>query len=168
MDVKIVELPRLILAGFSFYGDPFETSNVWTSANQIGRLWERLMAQMAGEKDTLPAVVDPGVGYGIHIYNQETEETGQFEVFVGLEVDDIRDLPVDVLVKVLPPSTYAVFSIRGAKIIGDWYEGIDRWLTENLYKEAHSYNFQYYDQRFLGLDRIEESEIDVYVPITAK
>jgi predicted transcriptional regulator YdeE len=168
MGVKIVELPRLILAGFSFYGDPFETSNVWTSANQIGRLWERLMAQMAGEKNTLPAVVDPGVGYEIHIYNQETEETGQFEVFVGLEVDDIRDLPVDVLVKVLPPSTYAVFSIRGAKIIGDWYVGIDRWLTENLYKEAHLYNFQYYDQRFLGLDRIEESEIDVYVPITAK
>jgi predicted transcriptional regulator YdeE len=165
MDPQIIDLRSLTLAGFSFFGDPFDTSNVWQSENQIGRLWSRLMDYLQGGKDAVLGMIDPGVAYEVHIHNLKTPETGHFEVFVGVEVEDIQALPVDLLVKVLPSSSYAVFQMKGAQILGDWELDIQHWLEQSRYREAHTYNFQYYDQRFLGLDRIDDSEIDVYIPI---
>lgn len=44
MDTKIVERKLTILAGISFYGDPFSQSGGWTEENEIGRLWSRFMS----------------------------------------------------------------------------------------------------------------------------
>ena len=35
-----------MLVGLSFYGDPFDTSGVWTEENHIGRTWQRLMSYL--------------------------------------------------------------------------------------------------------------------------
>lgn len=165
MDIKIVDGSRLTLAGFSFYGDPFETNNVWTSENQIGLLWDRFTTFMEGRGSGFPGMIHPAVGYEVHIHGPSTAETGQFEVFVGVEVDVVDSIPLALLVKVLPKSTYAVFTIRGPQIVSDWNLAIDQWLSENHYIAAHPFNFQYYDERFLGMDKIDDSEIDIFVPI---
>jgi hypothetical protein len=39
------------------------------------------------------------------------------------------------------------------------------WLTTSGYESPYSYNFQYYDARFKGMDRNAESVLDVYVPV---
>ena len=41
MEPRIVESERIILVGFSFFGDPFALSAGWTEENEIGRLWQR-------------------------------------------------------------------------------------------------------------------------------
>ena len=165
MNPKIVDLDRIILAGVSFYGDPFETSNVWTAENQIGRLWQRLMTYLEKRQPELGSLNNNNVGFEVHIRGEETEETGFYEVFVGMEIQEAGQTPIDLLVKVLPKSTYAVFTMRGGQITSDWEDEIGRWLKQNEYRVAFPYMFQYYDARFKGMERIEESEIDFYIPI---
>ncbi len=165
MKPKIVDLDRIILAGVSFYGDPFETSNVWTAENQIGRLWQRFMTCLEKRRPDMGSGIKKDVGYEVHIRGEETEETGFYEVFVGVEVLEAEKIPVDLLVKVLPKSTYAVFTMRGVQIMNDWDDGIGQWLKQRGFKVAAPFMFQLYDERFKGMDLIEESEVDFYIPI---
>jgi hypothetical protein len=46
MEPRIIEKDQIILVGFSFFGDPFATSAGWTEENEIGRVWQRLMAYL--------------------------------------------------------------------------------------------------------------------------
>ena len=165
MQPKIITEKSIILAGMSFYGDPFDTSNAWTEENQIGRLWQRLMRYFERNRDALSWDLHQTANYEVHIYGPETETEGLFEVFVGFKITDISLVPYDMVVKVLPPTGYAIFTLTGKAIFEDWEKEIRAWLDENSYQDAYPYNFQYYDQRFKGLDRIEESQIDVYIPI---
>ena len=74
-------------------------------------------------------------------------------------------MPFDLTIKVLPAATYAVFTLTGKRIVEDWEKEMEVWLEQDSYQEDYPYNFQYYDTRFKGMDRIEESQIDVYIPI---
>jgi len=51
--------------------------------------------------------------------------------------------------------------------VGDWEQEILAWLDQNGYRESYPFNFQYYDARYKGLDSVDDSEIDVYLPIEA-
>ena len=53
----------------------------------------------------------------------------------------------------------------GEEITGDWHMEIDQWISTAGYQRAHSFMFQYYDERFKGVDNIEESVLDVYMPV---
>ena len=57
---------------------------------------------------------------------------------------------------------------HGEEIISDWYLAFySEWLPESGYELIPGYHFQYYDRRFKGLDQIEDSTLDVYIPIKA-
>lgn len=119
MEPNIVDRAKLILVGFSFFGDPFKSSAGWTEANEIGRLWKRLMAYM-GENPTLTQkAAKESVAYEVHIVNDETTLRGEYEVFVGLEVTELNEVPFDLLVKILLPTKYAVFTLGGSDITSD-------------------------------------------------
>ncbi len=166
MEPTIIERGQIMLIGFSFFGDPFQASSEWTEENEIGRLWNRLMAYLAERGDSLKHL-KPDVGYELHVEHPETAAKGHFEVFVGLEIERLEAAPVELLLKILPATQYAVFTLRGQQINSDWPRYIyQEWLPGSGYQAAYPYNFQYYDQRFKGLDRLDESEIDVYVPIS--
>ena len=165
METKIVDKTSIILAGMSFYGDPFDSSDAWSEENQIGRLWQRLMTYLERHQDSLQEDMQQGASYEVHIYGPETETKGLFEVFVGLRISEVENVPFDLTIKVLPAATYAVFTLTGKRIIEDWEKEMKVWLEQQGYREAYPYNFQYYDARFKGMDRINESQIDVYIPI---
>ena len=145
--------PRMLLAGFSFFGDPFHSHAGWTEANEIGRLWKRLMASLSVYPDTL---------YEVHLEHPDTPQTGEYEVFVGYPVDDIDAVPLAMCLKVLPASDYAQFTVRGDQI----HEPIiEAWLRGADYRIAHPILIQRYDERFKGLDRMAESLLDMLVPV---
>jgi predicted transcriptional regulator YdeE len=158
----------MILAGLSFFGDPFGISTAWSEENEIGRLWKRFMAFVGEHGDRILYATGAQAMYEVHVYHPETAETGEVEVFVGLEVEQLDDLPLELLAKILPPTRYAVFTLQGEEIVSDWplliYED---WLPASAYQNAHPYSFQRYDERFLGMDRVEESVLEVYVPISS-
>jgi len=165
MDPQIIQEQTIILAGMSFYGDPFVSSDPWSEENQIGRLWQRLMKYIEDTSDTSDWNPHRGPYYEVHIYGPETEKKGLFEVFVGFQVSDVDQLPYNMVAKVLPAASYAVFTLKGRAIIGDWEREILGWLDENGYREAYPFNFQYYDERYKGLDPVDESVIDIYIPV---
>ena len=102
----------------------------------------------------------------VHVYGQETLDAGAWEIFVGIEVDRLENVPVELVVKILPTSTYAVFSLRGEEISGDWSSTIyDGWLPGSGFEMAHNYAFQYYDERFKGLENLDESVLEILVPV---
>ena len=167
IEPKVIKAARMLLLGFSFFGDPFEISAGWTEENEIGRLWNRFMAYLMQHPGEIKHVKDKAVMYEVHIEHPETSRTGEYEVFVGLQVTQLDDLPVEVTLKVLPATTYAVFTLRGEQITSDWNKLIyTDWMSQSGYRSAYPFGFQRYDARFKGVDRIDESVLEVYVPVT--
>jgi predicted transcriptional regulator YdeE len=166
MQPTINHKDQINLVGMSFYGDPFETSVGWTEENQIGRLWQRLMAYLAENPEAIQQRLPIHASYEVHVYGPETGTKGLFEVFVGIPVERLEAVPVDLLVKILPPAEYAVFTLQGRQISSDWHLEIDQWIAEAGYQHGLPFSFQYYDERFKGVDNLEESILDVYMPVT--
>ncbi|MBN1667505.1 MAG: GyrI-like domain-containing protein [Anaerolineales bacterium] len=167
MEPKFVEKEEIILVGFSFFGDPFASSAGWTEENEIGRLWQRLMAYLEKHANRILHLQNAEVAYEVHVDHDETPKRGHHEVFVGMQVERLEALPPELLVKILPPTQYAVFTLVGEQIVGDWPKQIYDWLHASPYQLAYPYNFQYYDQRFKGLENIQDSILDIYVPVNA-
>ena len=165
MEPTMIEKRQMILLGFSFFGDPFRVSGGWTEENEIGRLWKRFMAYFAEHRHRIKHVKTDAAMYEVHIEHEETALTGEYEVFVGLEVEKLEDVPVDMAVKILPPTTYAVFTLEGEQITSDWNNMIYEWMSRSGYQRAHPYGFQLYDERFKGVQHIDESILDADVPV---
>jgi len=164
VDPQLVDKDQIILAGLSFFGDPFKFSGGWTEENEIGRLWKRFMAYLGEEGQQVRHAKMSGF-YEVHIDHLEMEQTGEYEVFVGAEVDRVEEVPVRLSIKLLPPTQYAVFTLAGQDIVADWSAEMQAWLTRSGYQRAHAYGFQLYDERFKGMDRLDESVLDMYVPV---
>ncbi len=167
MEPRFITREQLKLVGFSFYGDPFRLSPGWTEENEIGRLWVRFMDFIQKHNEQMQSsVINPGIAYEVHIYNEQTLETGLFEVFVGVELADTAQPPLETVIKVLPATQYAVFTIHGEAIVGDWPQAIyQNWLPNSAYELAHNFHIQYHDGSFKGFDQLDESSLDVFVPV---
>jgi AraC family transcriptional regulator len=167
MEPKIVEREQIILVGFSFYGDPFSEHGGWTEENEVGRLWQRFLAYLAENRDRVKHLRGDDLAYEVHIGGyEETDAKGYYEVFVGMEVTELEDVPVQLLIKVLPPTRYAVFTLRGERIASDWPRMVyEEWLPSSGYQSAHDYLIELYDQRFKGLENLAGSELDIHVPV---
>jgi len=166
MEPKIIKLDQMMLVGLSFYGDPFAESSGWTDENEIGRLWDRFLAYMAAHGDDIQHIREENVAYEVHVEGTETAAKGFQEVFVGVEVTQLTEVPVNLLVKILPSATCAVFTLRGEEIAADWAMIVGEWLDgSDTYESAATYGFQCYDERFKGVDNLAESELDIYVPL---
>ncbi len=125
------------------------------------------MAYLTQHRDRIKHVLTDTVAYEVHIEHPETRLTGEFEVFTGLEVERLEDVPVELSVKILPPVTYAVFTLHGQQIASDWEKTIvSEWFSRSGYQSPYNYGFQLYDERFKGVQNIDESILDVYVPVT--
>jgi AraC family transcriptional regulator len=168
IEPTIIEKDQMILVGFSFFGDPFAMSGDWTEENEIGRLWKRFDKYMENNGSRIK-YIKRSLGLELHIEHEETAAKGIYEVFVGMEVEKLEDMPVQVLIKILPPTSYAVFTFKGKQITSDWPRMIHHeWMQQSKYQAAYKYEFQLYDERFKGLQNIDESEIDVYIPVKLK
>ncbi|MDQ1294525.1 MAG: hypothetical protein QG608_2409 [Actinomycetota bacterium] len=149
------------LAGLGHFGDPMEEGTGWTEENAIGRLWERLSSWLSAPGGPYPW---PTVFFEVHVETVGTPLRGEFEVFVGFEVGDDQQLPVDLSMKVLPEGDYAVFTLRGEQIRSD-EPILDSWLAGAPFEKDSCFMAQRYDERFLGLERLAESELDFLVPV---
>ncbi len=167
MEVRVIERGPLILAGLDFYGNPFATGEGWTEENQIGKLWSRFSAFMEEKGALVGNIVNPDRGYEAHIEPDEYGSTKNFYVMVGVEVSGIGALPPELCARMFPGGPYAICTLAGQEITSNWSDDIfKKWLPQSGYIEAHKFLLEYYDgDRFKGMDRLEESELDVYVPI---
>ncbi len=166
MEPVIVEMDALRLVGFSFFGDPFKLSGGWTEENEIGRLWSRFLAYWGPHRSQVAHVKNEKVMFELQVYHAETPQTGEFEVLAGVEVERLEALPVELSAKIIPAGTYAVFTIAGEQIASDWPKLIyGAWMSRLKYEVDHTFSLLRYDERFKGMQQLDESAVDVYIPV---
>ena len=166
MEPTLIDAGPMTLVGLSFFGDPFRLHGGWDQENEIGRLWVRFMAYWDQRRGEIRHLVNPEVMYELHVEHPETPQTGEFEVLAGVEVARLEETPVELVVKILPATRYAVFTLHGAEIESDWNQGMADWMARAGYRRAFPYGFQRYDERFKGVDDMERSVLEAYVPVT--
>lgn len=162
----IIQSPPILLAGLSFFGDPFQEVGGWREENAIGQVWKRFMRLYETHTELINAVNISKKNYELHIESLETADTGEYEVFVGIEVGQVFDDLPNLLFKQLPQVEYAIFTLHGEEIRGNWSESIfEKWLKNSPYESAAPYLIERYDERFKGMDQIEQSVMEVLVPV---
>jgi predicted transcriptional regulator YdeE len=165
MKTELVHLGGLLLGGVSFFGDPFRRKGGWDSDNEIGNTCRRYGDIIAG----YPELVKPGhrrIFYEVHIYGRETPDKGYFEVFAGEEVAT-AELPMELLTKYIPASDYLKVTLTGKEITEDWWKKIEEeQLPKQCVVKNDTYIIQAYDERFKGMDQIDASEMDAYIPVS--
>lgn len=160
----------MILLGCIFYGNPFHSEKEWDTENEIGKTWNRFMGLYKKYARRIePYVLNKKVAYEVHIQPDDYKETKKFYVFIGTEIKETEDIPLEMDVKVLPHTLYASFTFQGAGIVkgGEFIWG--NWLpNSSKYEESYPYFIQAYEEsRFFGLDD-EKSQIDYMIPIKLK
>lgn len=167
MQVRIETRGGITLVGMSFYGNPFSRASAWDEDNEIGSLWKRFLALRQENPASIRNLADDGsVGYELHILAPESEKTGRYEVFVGVEVLDLEAVPLLCCAKFLPPADYAILTVSGEEIRGDGMAGLYSEFLPGIGRRADdSFSFERYDRRFKGMDRLAESEMEYFIPL---
>jgi predicted transcriptional regulator YdeE len=164
METELVSLNSLLLGGLCFYGDPISTKGGWDSENEIGKTWSRF-SQFLTQNQERPYSTHGRYMYEVHIYGIETRSKGYFEVFVGEEVNNAQS-PITLSSKFIPAADYLKITLIGNEITGDWWHKLDTEIMLPSGSQRNSaYLIQAYDERFKGMDRIEDSILVVYIPI---
>jgi len=110
---SIIEEKSFLFIGCVFYGDPFHSAKEWTIENEIGKLWERYGNLISKNYRALKRnLVNLNIGYEIHIEPEEYIETKNYFVFVGTEIKDYNDVPLEMFIKVLPKIKYLFFTAK--------------------------------------------------------
>lgn len=170
MELRIERREPIPLAGMGFYGDPFGNASAWDEENEIGSLWKRFSAFLAASPAALPRPASSsGLWYELHILGPEAARSGRYEVFVGVELPSvaaISGIPPALSAKVLPAAEYAVAVLAGREIASDWRDGLYREISAGLGRTADpSLCIDLYGERFKGMDRLDESELEIWVPL---
>lgn len=164
MKTELVSLDSLLLGGVNFYGDPVSTKGGWDAENEIGKTWNRFV-EFITQNTMRPYSLHKRYMYEVHIYGGETAAKGYFEVFVGEEVNTAQ-LPVSLSAKYIYAADYLKITLSGKEITGDWWQKLDTDIIPSIgVKRNPAYLIQAYDERFKGMDRIEDSILDVFIPI---
>ena len=167
MKTELISLGSLLLGGVSFYGDPISTKGGWDTENEIGKTWNRFMEFISVNTER-PYSLHKKFMYEVHVYGGETAVKGYFEVFVGEEINTVQ-LPVALGSKFIPASDYMRITLSGKEITGDWWKKLDtEIIPSNGVVRNPVYIIQAYDERFKGMDKIEDSILDVFIPIEKK
>ena len=169
MEPKLIEQDEMIIAGMVYYGNPFKETDVAPEQNEVGKLWGRFNRYWDSHQEAFKHMVNPKVAWELHIATDEYDETKEYFVMVGVEMSKIEDLTAPIFCKVLPAGPYAVFTLKGEQMTGNWGTAIyEEWLPSSAYEEAYSCTLERYDEdRFKGWGD-PESEIEIWVPVKAK
>jgi AraC family transcriptional regulator len=168
LKIEILNEKSLKLLGCVYYGDPFHSEEKWSKDNEIGLLWSRFYNLYEKHRENFEKSAVNEIAYEVHIQPGDYSETGKFYVYVGLEVDRIDEVPLEMFCKILPSTKYAIFTFKGREMFKGGEYIWQEWLPNSEYEETYPYlMLAYHKSRYYGLDS-ENSEVDYYIPIKPK
>lgn len=160
---ELTEERQITLVGLDYHGDIFQQGEAWSTENAVGRLWQRFNGFYEKKKDTIKHLASEA-GYELWV-DLEGEAGWDHYIFVGVAVSKLEDMPLELVVRPLPATRYAIFTLKGEEIRSNWPEKLLDWVAGAGLEQSYTYIFEYYDpQRFKGMDD-PEAELDVYVPV---
>jgi len=167
---KIIEQNQIILMGCNFYGDPFHSAGEWSKNNEIGKLWTRFGINYAKYRFLLEKLNNmPGKSFEVHFESPEYKQSKNFEIFVGIAVDELTNIvPLEFVFKILPVTNYA-----SVTSYGNDYTSVDylfkEWLKSpnSKYKQSYPFMVEFYDEKRFNPNDMDNpsSEIDWWVPV---
>ncbi|MDL4839463.1 GyrI-like domain-containing protein [Aquibacillus rhizosphaerae] len=156
---RMEELPSFTLAGII----ATTTNEAELSKDgKIGKLFEQFYSQSIGEK--LGVNIQEYGHYSCY-FNYEQEDTGQYEIMVGVRVNEESKMQNDVTNTVtVPAATYAVFvTERGPiiEVVQRAWASIWQWSKQPDINRAFHADFEYYGKDI----NPEDGQAEIYISI---
>lgn len=135
------------------------------SENQLSKLWVTFSPRI----EEIPHAI-PGKTYGLERFEPGFKPGDPIEYTACSEVTQIGEIPEGMTGIEVPAATYAVITYQGTidginSVYGHFWQN---WLPRSEeYEVAGGWNFEYYDERFLG-NANPESIYEVWFPVKAK
>jgi AraC family transcriptional regulator len=155
MQPRIVEMAPFSVVGMIYFGE--------NQKAEIGQLWTEFNLRIPAIAHRKP---EPGA-YGICFMDERANPN--FWYLAGVAVEQLDDMPLEMVGKRIPAHTYVVFTHRGpvATLSETYTAAYSNWLPSSGYELAAPLDFEHYDERF-NLDDPAKSEVDIYIPIRPK
>jgi len=170
MDHEVVEKDEIKLVGLNYHGSITEDDVGFEE--RVEDMWRRLSEFCMTRWDEIEEkVVNPELSYEVQVWNEEEiTQSGRMDVFVGVETEELKEVPLELVAKVIPSGKYISFKLKGEEIQGwedyllrEWFPESDYWLRPVDDRLFHIQCF--HEEKFKGIDNIEESELEVLVPV---
>lgn len=170
MEHEFVEKEKMYLVGLQYYGT-IKPGGI-SIEGEIEKLWSRFAEFCQNKWRTVEdKVVDPDLSYEIQIWDEEElKKEGKLSIFVGVEFEDLDEIPLELSGKVLPSGKYISFKLKGEEIktweediLQDWFPRDDYWIRSFGGYLFHAQCF--HEDKFKGVENLEESELRVLVPV---
>lgn len=158
MNPKIVELEKFRVMGIQVQDSP--------KSGEFGKTWPKLFERC---REIVP-LAKTKVSYGVQSYDEQLMKRGVWKYTAALQATEDSATPDGMISITLPKTKYAVFEYKGAvgPKLGETFEYIyNKWLPHSKYILSGRYDFEMYDERFLGPEN-HKSILDIYIPITEK
>ncbi|MET3290354.1 UNVERIFIED_CONTAM: putative transcriptional regulator YdeE/DNA-binding transcriptional MerR regulator [Brevibacillus sp. OAP136] len=150
LEPKVVDLPEMTIVGMEYRSTNTEDS--------IPAMWQRFIPR----EHEVQHKVNPDASYGIC----DGKTDGLLIYVAGYEVSHAVDIPDGMRAITIPSQKYAVFTHTGptTQIAATFQNIYAKWLKEYNLEPVEGYDFERYDQRFLG-PMHEQSQLDLYIPV---
>jgi len=168
MEIRFENKNALLLCGVSFFGNPFANAAAWDSDNEIGSLWHRFF-KLKKSWNNLYKHEQDYKSFELHIEHPDTKKNGLYEVFIGEEISDPNCAPISSCTKFIPKSDYAIVTLNGLEVQDDISKTLEAELRKTSnYSINKSFTLLVYDKRFKGMDKLSESILEYWIPLTAE
>jgi AraC family transcriptional regulator len=156
------------LLGCVFYGNPFHSAPPWSINNEIGRTWMRFFDLYKKYETFIEKIrIGPRTAYEIHIEAGDYTKTKEFNIFIGFEVKIFEFVPLEMFIKILPNTEYAVVTSDAIEFT-ECDVFFRKWLPNSEYEQSFPYIIEGYEEGRYNYEDLENSELDWYIPVKKK
>lgn len=166
MDVHVVDLPEMVLAGYRGFIGPGEVTSVMAEWPERDQLWAKLLSFLTSNRTEIPGNVITPAAYEVRTGDVLHANSGGYDLFVGYEVGSEKNLPNELVVNNVPTGLYAKFSVPTKRIGSEWErQVVGNWLSSSGYQRLGIYIIHVYKE-VEGWENIApRSGVDLLVPV---
>lgn len=151
---ELIELKEKILVGTSYFKENLDQLD-------LSKEWNSFMKSA----DLIKHKTTPEHYYQIQYWLDNQEREGM-HFFVGVEVENLKDVGPQFAIKIIPKGHYLRFIHKGlSKNVGFTYRYIyNEYLPDTEYKLISPFNFELYGEKYLSPYK-EQSESYLFIPV---
>lgn len=156
MDIQFKQLEHTCIVGYPGLTHISKVQEI------IPLLWNKMNETVR----EIPNLTSPPQCIGFEYYPFDFEKTGMFYYMPAYLVSDLQNVPKNMCGKTIQAGLHAVFTHKGPanKIAQSFQYIYKEWLPSNKeYVLSSNYDFEYYDNRFMGMD--ENTELEIWLPV---
>lgn len=158
MSLEIVSKEEIQVVGIS---EVTKNQDEMSGTGKIGGLWHRFFAD--GILDKIPNKKEPVNVLAVYT-DYESDETGNYRILIGAEVQDASSVPEGMILRKIPKGSYSKFTSGTGSIaevaVAVWQK---IWTNGELKsKRAYLADYELYDQRS---SNPETAQIDVFIGV---